>query len=397
MRWNARIRSLWPVIRVALALSFGALALVLVLGTIGWPAGDVRDADHFQFWAGSRALLEGASPYDLDWWTEFHIAEGSRAIHVHPQPPDRPAWTTPYPLWTFVVFLPFALLPYAYAAAAWLVLQLFAVAGALVALARALYREPWRDGVLLLGLVAASQPLWMLPGSGNVTGFLFAALAFGSVALLSGRDLLAGLLFGLLAIKPHPFLLVAVTLPFLARSPLRLLAGGAATLGALVAVSLALRPGWIPEWSRQAATLQSSSGSNATLVTVDRIIDLPLAAPVAVASVLLFFGAWWLVTRPRPEVVLAGSVAVSLLVAPHGWTYDHLHLALVAAVILGRLVDVPRIRPAGVLALAVVVGPLPWLLYLPAAARNGEEFSALVPAAAFALLVVVDRWSRRGS
>jgi len=65
MRWNARIRSLWPVIRVALALSFGALALVLVLGTIGWPAGDVRDADHFQFWAGSRALLEGASPYDL--------------------------------------------------------------------------------------------------------------------------------------------------------------------------------------------------------------------------------------------------------------------------------------------------------------------------------------------
>ncbi|MDQ3399883.1 MAG: hypothetical protein M3470_02635, partial [Chloroflexota bacterium] len=34
-----------------------------------------------------------------------------------------------------------------------------------------------RDGFLLVGLMFGSQPFWLLPGNGNITGYLFAAAA----------------------------------------------------------------------------------------------------------------------------------------------------------------------------------------------------------------------------
>lgn len=49
-------------------------------------------------------------------------------------------------------------------------------------------------------------------------------------------------------------------------------------------------------------------------------------------------------------------------------------------------------RTFSLAALAVVAGAVPWLLYLVAIRRHTEDWSALVPVLAFALLVAVDRW-----
>lgn len=379
------------------AVAIAAFVMILVLGTAGWPAREYRHGDHFQFWAGGRALMARASPYDLAWWTDFHAREGSRATAVWPQPEEGPAWTTPYPLWTFAFFLPFALVPYDHAAAAWLVLQIVAGAGALAALCRALFADPRRDGLLLFGLVAGSQPAWLLLGGGNVTGFLLGALAGGLAALLARRPYLAGLLFGLLALKPHSFALIPVVLMLAAPGRWRVAAGALTSLVALLAVSLALRPGWPAEWVTQVAALQSSNGSNATALTLDRAVALPFVVPITVAALLGTFAAWWHVARPRFAVLFAGGVAVSLAVAPHGWSYDQLHLAVVVAVMIGLLATVPRGRVAGLVGLVVIAVAVPWALYVPSFGRNGEELTAFVPVLSFACLVALDRWVTRVS
>lgn len=380
----------WAIVLGGLVLAATSIG---VLSAGGWPARDFRHGDQFQFWAGAHAIFEGASPYDLGWWKAFHAEAGSRAVSVAPQPTGGPAWTTPYPLWTLIVLSPFALLPYDLSAAAWLVAQVALIAGSVAALAAALLGGRRKDVLVLSALVLASQPAWLFVGSGNVTGFTFAALSLGLVALLGSRPYAAGILFGLLLLKPAAFAIVPLAL--LAHpGRRRIVAGGLTTLVVLAAAALAVRPGWIPEWLTQVAALQTSRGSNATLATFDRVVPTALAGPISIALVLAAFFVWWRFARPRFEVLFAAAVCVSLLVAPHGWTYDQLHLAVVAAVILSRLPLEGHRRGVLLAGLAALAGAVPWWLYAQAPARNGEELSALVPLLLFALLLVADHQAR---
>lgn len=378
---------------VILVVAAGALTLTLALALAGWPARDYRDGDFFQYWAGGHALLEGADPYDLQWWQDFHRRSESRALTVVPQPAEGPAWTTAYPLWTLAAFVPLALLPFSLAAAVWLVAQVAAVAAGLALLARAILRTaPQRDAALLFGMAAGFQPLWLLAGNGNVTGFLFGATC-GALALLD-RPAAAGALLGTLAVKPHPFGLVVPALVAAAgrRRWRRLVLGAAAVAGTFVVGSLVLRPGWVGGWLRSVVALQGSGGSNATVWTIGRVVPLPLAALVGAIAAVAVLVLWWRLRRPGAALLVAAAIPVSIFVAPHGWTYDQLHLLVTAAVILEALALArPARRLLGVIALAAIAGPIPWLLYLVAVGRNGEEWSAVIPPLFLALLVVADR------
>ena len=371
-----------------------AAAAIVTLADLGWPARDYRQGDFFQYWAGSHALLSGSDPYDLSWWTRFSVASGSRAAFAYPQPPAGPTWTTAYPLWTLVAFVPFALLPFAVASAAWLVAQVIAVAVGLTALIRTVLRTATRrDAVVLVGIALAFQPLWLLPGNGNVTGFIFAALT-GSLAL-AARPTTSGALLGALAFKPQSVLLAAlasvVTAP--ARARAQMLVGGATVLGVLAAVTLVVRPGWVSDWLRSVAAFHSSTGSNATFWTLGRAIGVPALSLVVPVTALTVLVAWALVRRPRPLVLVAAAVPVSIGLSPYGWTYDQIHLLITFAIGLELLADMPTAaRTGGVIALGVVAIALPWALYAYGIGHNTEDWSALVPLLALAWLLGVDRW-----
>ncbi|MBI4571204.1 MAG: DUF2029 domain-containing protein [Chloroflexi bacterium] len=377
---------------VALAIAAAGI-LVAILTMTEWPARDYRHGDLFQYWAGAHALLEGADPYDLAWWIDFHARSGSRALTVVPQPAEGPAWTTAYPLWTLVAFVPFALLPFALASALWLVAQMAAVAAGVVALMRTCLRTaPRRDGAVLVGLAVAFQPLWLLPGNGNITGFLFGALV-GAMALRA-RPGWAGALLGALVLKPQSVVVAAVAILCGAKAAARwrMVLGGAVVVSALVALAFVLRPGWVEGWIRMLVALQRSMGSNATLWTLGRatgIAPLSVIAPLAFVLTLLV---WSWARRPAPLLLLAAAVPVSVAVAPHGWTYDQLHLLITAAVVVEVLSRAPAEKRAiGLVALAATAVALPWLLYVVAVGRDTEDWSALVPVSMFALVVACDR------
>ncbi len=368
----------------ALGLAFAA---TFALAAADLPGTAYRHSDYFQFWAAPRLILEGADPYDQADWAGIYAREATAPVGT-PPPPGRHI----YPLWVALLLLPMGALPFGIAAAGWLVAQLAIVALALRALA---VRSGGgrRETLLLFGLTAGFQPLWLLVGGGNATGFLLGLYVASLVAALARRTWQAGTLLGLLAVKPHPLGVAVPALLLVAHDRVRLVASAGAAVTALLLASLALDPAWLGKWLSSAVELQGTTGSNATVWTLGRVIPFPFAAPLLAAGSLLALVAWWR-TRPDPFVRIAGAIPVSVFVAPHGWSYDQLLLVVTLAAILGRLAHVRGARRAiGLLLAALAAGPLPWLLYGAALARRGEEWSAITPLIFFGSLVLADRWA----
>ncbi|MBI3521469.1 MAG: DUF2029 domain-containing protein [Chloroflexi bacterium] len=358
----------------------GAIAAVVVLGAIGVPADTYKGGDFLQFWLQPQAFFYGTSPYDPAWWARMHARVGVPPLFDE----------AVYPPYDAIAFLPLALLPLSYAAAAWLVAQLVAVAAVAVGLARRISDRAGRS--VFLAVVATFQPLWLLVVGGNITGFLLAALGSAYLAALDGRIFRCGALLGLLVVKPHPFAFLAVAvLASVQRVQRRALVLGAlATAGPLAGMTLLLRPSWYAEWLPAALGLQSAPGSNATVWTIGRVIGLeaPLLGGAVAIALIVAFGIWSRRTRPSLALAIAVAIPVSLAVAPHGWSYDHLLLLVPLSVLIDRVGSGSVTRRA-----AVVLGAcaLPWLLYALAFRRGGEELSAITPLAVFALLLVVGR------
>ncbi|MDP9265263.1 MAG: DUF2029 domain-containing protein [Chloroflexota bacterium] len=379
------------------ALVAATFAAVLALAGAGWPGRDYRSGDFFQYYAGAAAVASGASPYDTRWWTDFSSRQGSTALHNPPEPSSGDAaWTTPYPLHLFVAILPIALMPLDLAAALWLVAQALCIAVGLAFVARQLLTDPRRDGLLLSAIALAFQPLWLFPGNGNLTGFLFGAVAGAVGMTLRGRPFAAGAFLAVCSVKPQSLVLVAIALVLAtpARDRLRMLEGSALIAVPLLATAFALQPGWIAGWLEVAAALQRTHFSNATGWTIDRIVPgTPVAtAPIAVAAAVAVLGAWWWRVRPAPAWAVAAAIPVSVFAAPHGWTYEQLYLLISAAVIIGAVAKAaPRTRTLVLVAVAAVFGPIPWALYAWDLGRNGEEPSAAVPLLVFGLVLLVRR------
>lgn len=186
-----------------LAAAFASLIYLVVLG---WPANEFVHDDFVGFWVGSRMLLDGADPYDAQTFAAMHTALGSHGLAMNVA-----GVGYGYPLTTALVFAPFALLPFAVAAPLWLVMQIVLAGAGLVFLARELFRETLsRDRPVLLALMTAAQPVWVLAASGNLGGFLLAIAATASTLLLRGQAFTAGAVAGLLVVKPHPLLVALV-------------------------------------------------------------------------------------------------------------------------------------------------------------------------------------------
>ena len=315
-------------------MAAGTIAAILFLfitgtGTLDF-AGRPLGTDFSSFFAAGRMVLEGRAAEAYDWVQHFEM---QRRIHGSEQ---QFPWSYP-PIFLLVASL-FALLPYIPSFLAWQGASLLAAAVA--------YSKIIRGPLALL--VGFGFPATLICLGHGQTGFLTAALMVGGLLAIRRSELLAGVLFGLLAYKPQ----FGVLLPFVlaAGGYWRAFFAAAATVLGLLGITLALW-GW-PVWE---AFLVSTS---ATRVIVFEAGDtgfekfqsafawvrlwggsvlLAYAMQALVASYVLVVCIWMWRTASIPFRIKAAALLVgSLLISPYTLDYDFVVLGMALAFIVAE-------------------------------------------------------------
>lgn len=365
-----------------------AIALVL-FGVLQRRLEMIGGDDFSRIWAGPRAVIIGADPYEPASWVATARALGTLA-------PDTAVQVYPYPPWVTVALLPLGLLPLPAASLLWLIASL----GAGIVGLRALLREylPGRPGA---HAVAAATLLLSWVGLLTLIigqwGFLLIGVICAiAVSLRRGRPIWAGLAAVALAAKPQLFVFTAPALALHAAWPsrsrgilregLRFIGVAVGVVALLVAVSWAALPSWWPNWLRFAGSaLAPDSDTVPALLRTIGGDGVLWAAPIPLLALL----AIGLCFHPRSEAWLPVWLALSSAGALYSNSYDQ--ILLIVPVVMASGVAVRRSRRASAIVLGlgafVLVGVTP-LMYEIALRRHSETLGVLVPLAIFSLVVV---------
>ena len=298
-----------PAMAVALLFLFVAvLALVTVLR-------DPYQMDFISYWAAARLGLEGnpAAAYDF----AAHRAVELQATMVGGLPFG-------YPPCFMLLVAPFALFSYPVGAVAWVVAT-FAL--------HALAVRWWRPDFLWPAL---AMPPALINAITGQAGFLTAALFLGGAALLPRRPFAAGLLLGLLVVKPQ----LGLVLPFvlLAGRQWRAIAGAAVSSIGLLFIGLAAF-GWrsYEAWIGQAGLFASVASEGlagwhrmASVYAAARFAGLDagpawiLHGLVALAALAATLWVWH--RHADWGARIAALAAATVLASPYMFGYDTLIL-----------------------------------------------------------------------
>ena len=242
-----------------------------------------------------------------------------------------------YPPHVLLFIWPFGLMPYLPAYIAWcaigIALYLFACSGAI----------PRRRMLFLAAAPGVAVCIFF-----GQNGFYTAALLIGGLLCLERRPVLAGVLFGILTVKPQIGILLPVIL-LLERRWITI-ASATATIATLVAATAMLFGWdvWIEFWQKVVPQQQwlTAHGGGLLLVMVSsvfygaRLLHLPMAvgwtlqgvaAVLAVAAV-----AWCYWQRRDPALSLALFVTATFLVTPYILNYDMVVFGFVVALLRDR-------------------------------------------------------------
>ena len=325
-----RLLWLWTVIALA---GFGR-----VFWEIYRPAEGGRDQkahmlgrDFVNVWQGAKLAGEGkiSSLYTVsDYMAAIHKSFGD----------DYPQHNFSYPPHLVCIILVFGLMPYFPALALWTAAGFAAIGTAL----RKWAKQSW--AVVALAVLSPASVANVVSGqNGAFTGACF----LGGLYLCEGAPIPAGVLFGLLTVKPHLGILIPFVL--LLRRNWKCIASAGATVLAMAGFSLLL---WgVTPWKDYIdnvipyqATLLSAGQAFYHRMTPGVFFDLAniipewaklihalIALPVAAAAL-------WAVRKEgiTPRTVLILSIA-TMIVVPYGFNYDMVAIAGALAIYLATL------------------------------------------------------------
>jgi len=322
---------------------------------IGWTDGDGRPIgdDFINYWSGSFLALHGRAA-EIYHWPAYHAFQEQLAG----------AWISPnynysYPPVMLALALPFGLLPYLPALGLWLI-------GGWYAFYRAL-RLAMPDKALI---VALATPAVFINTYCGQNGVWTAAFLGGGLMLLDRRPVLAGVLFGLQAYKPHLALMIPIAL--LAGRQWRAFVAAGVTVAVLLLASIALVgiDGWrgfldvVPLLKK--VTLEDADAvwhRNVSVFMAAHRLGIELSAAYA-AQMLAAAGAaaliaWaWFKDAPAPARN-AAVVLGALLATPYLQDYD---LVIGAFIVAWLLHDYARpltqIACAAILLMPLFASPL---------------------------------------
>jgi hypothetical protein len=307
-------------------------------------------ADFINYWTAAYLGFAGRA-HEIYNWYAFHDAQ-----EIVVGAPIGPFHYS-YPPVLIALTLPLAALPYVPAFFAWMISSWFAFYAAL--------RAAMPRGALLLALAV---PAGYINAVGGQNGYWTAALLGGGLMLLERRPALAGVLFGLLAYKPHLGLMIPVFL--LAGRQWRAFFAAAATVIALVAISA-----WFygPEiWTEYAASASKlrqwilEDGKNtfhrmlSVFVAARRLgLDVwpayAVQAAVGLAAAALVAAAWY---RDAPAPIRYSlAVLGTFLATPYLQDYDLVVGAFVVAWLFANPGRFPR-TPATIVSALVLLAPI---------------------------------------
>jgi hypothetical protein len=309
-----------PAMTVALLFLFiGVTALVTMLG-------DPYQMDFVSYWAGAQLAVAGnpAGAYDVTLHRDVELG----AIPLHGALPFA------YPPCFLLPLAPFGLLSYPVAAFDWVLLTFAAYCAAL---------RRWAPGMPWLAL--SFPPLLVNVITGQA-GFLVAALFIGGMSLLPRRPLVAGILLGLLIVKPQLGLVLPLAL--LAGREWRAIAGAAASSIGLVVLSILIF-GWAPyqAWLGNADLIASIASEGragwhrmASVYGALRMAGLASGAAwiihgaVAIAAAGAACLIWY--RKADPGARAGALAAATALASPYFFVYDTLILVAPFLWLVGR-------------------------------------------------------------
>ncbi len=289
--------------------------------------------DFLNTWMGGRSAFSGGPAAWFDFGTYSDVV---RHVIGHPDMPPVFFWSYPPHLLLFI--WPFGLLAFLPAYVLWCVVGLALYVWA--ALAGGVDRRYW--------LFLAVAPAVAVNVFFGQNGFLTAALLIGGLANLDRRPTVAGILFGILTIKPQFGLLLPVLLVMTSRW--RVIAAAAATAAALVIVT-AIWFGphiWVeylqkvvPQQHQLLITAGNYGWPIVSSVFVNaRLIGLPddwaWAAQALSSCCALGMVIWTFWRRRDPVLSLALFVTATFLFSPWMLSYDMVVFGWVVALLRGR-------------------------------------------------------------
>jgi hypothetical protein len=288
--------------------------------------------DFTNLWAGSKMALEGNAGALFD----IETYRATLRAMFSPLLPDQ-EWS--YPPSVALIGTPFALLPIFPAYFAWT----FGTIALLYLTIRPLKLPP------LVHLAAVASPAIFVNAVFGQNGALTAALLIGGLLVAPKRPILAGVLFGLLTIKPHLGILVPFCL--IASRDWRAVASAAATAAILaLATGIALgfdswllfvtKTGPLMTAIMEAPYPQPYHANAMTVFIAAR--STGAAVPVAYAAqglatiAAVSFVIWlWLPSNPvehRMRALLTATLAI--VATPYGYSYDAIPMCVAVAFLL---------------------------------------------------------------
>jgi hypothetical protein len=292
--------------------------------------GNLKGPDFFSFYSGAKLFVTrgGSAVYDL-------VLQREIQIQVTSQPPDRfivlPYFHPPY--YTLLI-APLGYLTYRQAYIAMAVFNVILAAVLIILLVRSSHTIHGPSIVVAAALIAGFFPLFVTILQGQSDLVVLVPLAAAYVAWARGRLGWAGIFTALALSKPQLVLLIPVL--FLARRAWRALAGFAAVLvvlGAISVVGLGFGPVVAYLKALGAWAVGGSLPTNGQLAYTDPAVYslknilqmLPGGTTTALVILLLLLAlaALSLSWRPdKPRLDFALAVAASLVLSPHQNVHD---------------------------------------------------------------------------
>jgi hypothetical protein len=376
---------------VAICAAFGLIAWGFSL----WLFRIAPLQDWMVFYEAARAYFTGNLPLIFD-GNALTAALNQRFAGWLGAPLGLHPWVYPPPF--LLLILPFGLLPPVASAAAFLLVGL---AVAVAVMWRSLDpAQRWPAiGTLLL---CPAVPFDVMTGQ---NAFYTAALLVGGFAAMAEAPVLAGVLIGLVSLKPQLALLAWVAL--VAARQWRVLAAAVATGGVLVAASVVVFG--LDIWQAWTRLVLGGGDTYRSWIDVGRLNGIsvyacanwlglpPAAASLAQATATIGSAAliYTIYRRPGPAGLrLAALLAAAILAAPHASNSDAILLGLAAAIFVTSL---PRetLQPYQLaVAAAVWISPL---FNPPVLFRIGCATPLLVAALLAAIVVALRGPSAAGA
>ena len=273
--------------------------------------------DFIAFWSAGRLALDG---HAADAWDLNLI--GAFQLDIYPGLTGPTQWA--YPPTTLPLVMPFGALPHLVAYVAWVVVGLALFLGALSPLLR-------RNGTYAWPIALAFPGLWLGIPSGQVQ-FFVAALIGAALVLLPRRPVLAGILIGLLVIKPQ--LGVLLPLALVAGRQWRAFAAAATTsalavIGSTAAFGVSAFESWWSSLSVLGDAIDDGTAPVYKFVTPYmglRLLGLSEGFSLAAHALVALVTAWvvWRLWSRNHDPLVCGSATVvgTFLTTPYAADYD---------------------------------------------------------------------------